>query len=65
MSQCQAILKYLQTGRSITPYAALDRWGVFRLAARIRELRNRGHKIDTHIISVGRKKVAAYLLERA
>ena len=64
MSQCTALLRYLETGRSITPYAALDRWGVFRLAARIRELKDRGHKIDTHIISVGRKRVAAYLLER-
>lgn len=61
-SQCASILKCLQSGRSVTPLTALDRWGCFRLAARIRDLKDRGHRIETHIINVGRKKVAAYLL---
>jgi hypothetical protein len=65
MSQCSALLRYLETGRSITPLSALDKFGTMRLAARIRELRERGEKIHTNIISVGRKKIAAYWLDRA
>ena len=65
MSQCQALLKYLETGRSVSPLMALDKWGCFRLAARIRELRNSGHKIATHTVHIGAKKFAAYMLDRA
>ena len=65
MSQCQEILKHLQTGRSITPLAALDRWGCNRLAARIRELKDDGYAIETRFIKVGEKRFAAYLMDRA
>ena len=65
MSQSTAILKYLQTGRSFTPLMALDRWGVFRLAARVRDLRAAGHRIETHIVKRGKTRYAAYLLDRA
>jgi hypothetical protein len=65
MSQCQAILKFLQTGRSVTPLTALDKFGTMRLAARILELKQRGHSIVAHKIKVGRKCYAAYLLDRA
>jgi hypothetical protein len=59
-TQCDAILRYLQTGRRITPMAALDRFGCFRLAARIHQLRERGHKIEVHRIKVGAKQFASY-----
>ena len=50
------ILKWLQTGRSITPFDALDKYGCFRLAAVIFELR---HK-DNYNISMKRVKPKNY-----
>jgi hypothetical protein len=62
MSQRTDVLAYLKTGRSLTPRVALDRWGIMRLAARVKELRYQGLKIDTHLVSFGRKRYASYLL---
>jgi len=39
MTQCEAILTYLQSGGKLTPIQALQDYGCFRLAARICELR--------------------------
>lgn len=52
-SQKQEVLDFLQGGRIITPNAAIERFRCFRLAARILELRNDGHRIET--IKVKRK----------
>ena len=55
-SQNAKILKHLQSGRSITAVEALDRFGCFRLAARILNLRNRGYKIATTWETDSRKR---------
>jgi hypothetical protein len=39
---------------------ALSRYGCFRLAARIAELKQRGHDIRTLIVRKGGKSFAAY-----
>lgn len=54
-SQSALVLKYLQSGRSLTAAEALARFNCFRLAARIRELRERGHNIIT-IWEIDRRK---------
>jgi hypothetical protein len=59
-SQCEQILKYLKTGKAITPLEALEKFGCFRLAARIDELRKRGYSINTHKLKVGKKLVGSY-----
>jgi hypothetical protein len=46
-TQCEQILKHLKRHRSINPLTALRLYGSFRLAARIKELRNRGNQIKT------------------
>lgn len=48
MSQTTQILEYLETGNPLTPLEALERFGCFRLAARIDELRRIGYPINTH-----------------
>jgi len=45
MSQKAAIYAYLKSGRSITPMDALQKFGCFRLAARVCELRREGKPI--------------------
>ncbi len=62
-TQNRSILDHLNEHGSITPGEALLVYGVFRLAARVNELRNKGHKIETQMREDGNgKKYARYWL---
>ena len=61
-TQCEAILKHLQTRGTLTPIDALNEYGIFRLAARVLELREAGHNVVTIRESQGEKVFARYLL---
>ena len=63
MSQKTAILDMLKRGQ-VTPLDALSKLGCFRLAARVRELREEGQPIVTHIEHQGDKDFARYELEQ-
>ena len=63
MSQTTQIANYLNKGRKLTPIDALNKFGCFRLAARIADLRNQGLNIKTTIIKLkNNKKIAQYWL---
>jgi hypothetical protein len=63
MSQSQWILKALEQ-RPLTAIEALEGCGCFRLAARIKDLREQGHDIKTtSLIMPNGKIVAQYTLE--
>jgi biotin operon repressor len=47
MTQTDAIRSFLLAGNSLTPIDALERFGCFRLAARIDDLRQEGLDIKT------------------
>lgn len=65
MSQTNDILRHLAKGKSLTPLEALERFGCLRLAARVNDLRLRGHRIDTDIVQTkGGAKIARYSLCR-
>lgn len=49
MTQTDAILTALKEGRTLTPLDALSEFGCLRLAARVRDLRDAGHPIETTI----------------
>jgi hypothetical protein len=60
-SQCDMILDHLQKGYSITPMEALNRFGCFRLGARIYDLRRQGYLIEDRLVNTsGGKRVAQY-----
>ena len=61
MSQSEKILSHLKRS-PLTPLQALERYVCFRLAARISDLRNKGHKISTEIVERNGKRVARYRL---
>lgn len=66
-SQNASILKWMRAGKPITPLVALDQFGCFRLAARIKNLKDDGHAIHSQMITVtnrdgGHSKVAEYRL---
>lgn len=50
ISQKNRILAFLLNGNTLTPLEALTKFGSFRLAARINELRNEGFIIDSKSI---------------
>jgi len=61
MNQNDQVLKLLKQG-PVTPLDALQKAGVFRLAARVWDLRSKGHSIVTDLITKGDKTYAQYRL---
>ena len=59
-TQESEIREWLMEGHCITPLEALERWGCFRLAARIHDLREQGLEIVT---SKGQSGQAVYRLK--
>lgn len=67
MTQKERVLNYLQENSSITPMEAWNRLGVYRLGARVHELRKEGHDIKSSLTEVKNKfgeacRVAEYRL---
>ena len=52
--QAREVLIYLKGHGSIEPMDALKKLGVYRLAARIHEIREDGHLVDTAWVKVSR-----------
>jgi hypothetical protein len=64
MSQNKQIADYLNKGKKLTTLDALTKFGCFRLAARISDLRNDGMNIATKIIKLENKKqIAQYSIK--
>jgi hypothetical protein len=59
-SQNQQIQAYLEKGKKITPIDALNKFGCFRLSARIKDLRDNGLNIVTKYVTKDRKTFASY-----
>jgi hypothetical protein len=59
-TQKQKIQDHLSKGKSITPIDALNKFGCFRLAARIADLRNDGINIATKNVTKKGKTFASY-----
>lgn len=65
-SQNNAILAHLERGESISPLEALEKYQCFRLAARIYDLRLKGHSIHQETAyTKERKRYAVYSLNRS
>ena len=62
MSQRDAILNHLKSGRTITSLEALNLYGCLRLAAIIHTLREEEFQIKTEMIDVNGKTIAEYSL---
>ena len=63
MSQCDEVLRRLKRG-PLTPAEAFTELGVYRLAARINNLRDAGHNIVTDWQETNGKRYARYRLIR-
>jgi hypothetical protein len=70
MNQCDRVLEYLGSGKSITSVDAWRELGITRLSARISELKSVGHPISKKTIKVPNRyaevcSVAEYSMEAA
>ena len=65
MSQNSVVLRHLKRNRPITSLQALNLYGIFRLAARVQNLRDKGHQLITTPIHRGSKVFASYSLEQS
>lgn len=64
MSQEDMVLEALKKGE-LTSIDALQRFGCFRLSARIHRLKELGHEIKTHMKTLSNnKRIAVYTLKR-
>ena len=63
MSQEHEVLRYLFRGRPLTAAQAVNKWGCYRLAARVKSLRNKGFLIDSSMIRRNGKHWAQYRLD--
>jgi hypothetical protein len=61
-SQCDQILRALKQGQHLTPLQALERFGCFRLGARIHNLKERGWDIAKVWVEAKGKRFASYYL---
>lgn len=64
MNATQELRRWLISGKSITPIQALNKFGIFRLGARILELRQAGHDIVTIMQNKNGKRFAKYELAK-
>lgn len=59
-TQNEMVLRHLKAGKPITPQVAIDKYRIYRLAARIKDCRRMGHTINTHLVQLGRVRWASY-----
>ena len=65
MTQCEQILRHLRQEGSITQREAARRYEIYRLAARIYDLRRQGHQIEKEMeTSDTGKSYARYYLNQ-
>ena len=52
MTQCDRLLNYLEAHDGINPFEAWQELGIYRLGARVYDLKKRGHRIKTRFVTV-------------
>ena len=60
--QADKILAYLEKGHTVPPKLAAEKFSCWRLAARIYDLRKRGHDIRTDLLGTTNGQCAEYKL---
>ena len=63
-TQCDAVLRHIQDFGSVTALQAMALFGCYRLAARIKDLRDMGYPILTHMDEHVKGTHARYTLKK-
>ena len=62
VTQSNAILEHLRSGKTITPLEAFALYGTLALHSRAAELRKAGYKIECKIVAHGKTRFGEYKL---
>ena len=62
MTQTERIFEHMKSGRAISPLEALNRYGCFRLGARIHDIKKLGWFVKTETVYSDGKHFASYSL---
>lgn len=62
ISQKEAVLAYLKSGKSLTGLEALQKFGTMKLSTRVSELRQEGYDILHQMVNRNDKWVAKYFM---
>lgn len=62
MTQNLQVLAWLKSGKTLTAYEAMQAFGIYRLAARVCELREKGVKVKSEFVQKRHKRFARYSL---
>jgi hypothetical protein len=62
-SQASQILAHMKAGNTITGLEALNRFGCFRLPARIADIKKMGYDVKSDMVKANNKRVARYWME--
>lgn len=62
-TQNQQVLAHLKQGKTLTPIEALREYGMFRLAARVYELKEDGWPVKTERVRTATNTFAKYSLD--
>ena len=63
-SQNRQVLKWLQAGRTLTASTAANYFGIYRLSARIYDLKRQGHAIKSELQFDGSAHWSVYSIEK-
>ncbi len=63
MSQCDQVQTWLTRRQGLTTWQAIQMWKCTRLAARVAELKSRGHNIVSETVRTNGKRVSVYRLQ--
>lgn len=61
--QNEQVIRHLKTGKSLTPIEALREYGIFRLAARVHDLKLDGWPIRKEMVRTEANSFARYHLD--
>lgn len=64
MTHTSAIYRHLRAGRTLTTAQAAKRWDCYRLAARIKDLRDQGIPIETTMAEKYGRRYAVYSINK-
>lgn len=64
MTQCEQVLRHLKNEGSITQKEAVEKYDIYRLSARILDLKEKGYVIEKKMEGMGQTQFARYYLKQ-
>lgn len=63
-TQNKLVIRWLQSGETLTAKQSADYWGIYRLSARIYDLKRQGHAIKSELKFDGSCHWSSYSIEK-